>query len=983
MKPLKLEFTAFGPYAKTTTIDFQQLTNSNMFVITGPTGSGKTTIFDAISFALYGTASGSERQAEMFRSDFADTGIETSVDFEFEVRSRIYKITRKPSQFRPKLRGEGLRKIDASVTLIEGDNVYTAHAEVSDKVEQILGLTKEQFKQIVLLPQGEFKKLLVSDSRSKEEIFRKIFNTAHIKRVQEQMRVETASLKRKIEDAELQIETILTNYSKIHNSNDIKRFKQNVDINQQDLTNYVLQLNEQLVATTKLIEAEQDFKKMEAEHQALTQHLINLNNQSEKYQSYEQFISNLKVVIEYQNNINLRDKLSKMQAQTSQELETYKSKLENLDLKSVEEQYLIAKQQYSTIDQLRTTQTRFEQQLDQIRLERNTINQINTYKLELESYQRSLTEAESSYHQLVTNVEQVKANLDKLEGVTSERSKLEQQLIKLEKLIAIQTEVNQLTAQIKSAAIEAESLNQDHQQQISTLTKLRTAYFSAQAGSLAQNLQSGEPCPVCGSLEHPSPANLNLELVTIEQIEEQEQTVEAANHKLSTVINQTRTDQVLIDKLISEYQLEDRDYQQESKQISAKISTLAEVIEQLTANSNLEAAQVKLEQNKEQVANIKSELKRLDFSISNLVEQLSLSPQQLANEETLQTDLNAIKQQIIQTENNYNQQLTAYNQQCRQHDIYKNKIELLTTKHREDGIQLTTTAELITTLEAKQQTKLLLEQLQMLDSETEIRASLDEYKRSLEVTNSKLTDLTKKISQHQPIDLEQTVNDQQVITDKLAVYQQLLEDYKVLSSRLLDDLTTLQAIERRNKTDLERYQVIADVSDIANGKTISKISFERYMLAIYFKQIIERANIYFKTMTNNRFELEYKEPRGGRAAQGLDLNIIDNYTTKVRDIKSLSGGESFKAALAMALGLSDIVQMNSGGVQIDTIFIDEGFGSLDIDSLNSAIDTLIQIESEGRMVGIISHVEELKNQISNKIEIIPSSSGSKLITHFG
>lgn len=982
MKPLKLEFTAFGPYATTQKIDFTNLKNSNMFVITGPTGSGKTTVFDAISFALYGSASGSDRDADMFRSDFASDSIETSVNFEFEIRGIKYIINRKPRQYRPKLRGQGLRKIESAVTLTCPDQVYSAQAEVSDKIEQILGLSRDQFKQIVLLPQGEFKKLLISDSRSKEEIFRKIFNTANIKRVQEQMRTETAALKRKVEDAELQIETILASYSNISNSRGLQRFKSNVNINRQDLSIVVTQLNEKASEIQKTIEAEQLHQQMQVELKHLKQDKIKLEAESDRYQLYNDFIVNLKDVIAFQNITTSQVKLHDTELQTTNDLQQFEVKLAEVKQSSIESEFKQAKAKYQQLDTIRKSQAVLEQQLGLIKSEQQNLNQISDYQQQIvEKQQRLVVESENN-QQLQAKLTIIQQNLVTIENYQAELEQLNLELQTVDKLITVKTELDQINNQLNANTKAAEQLNNKHQLEVTRLIELRKNYISAQAGSLAQALTANQPCPVCGSLEHPNPATLGSQDVTEQQIQSQEQIVSDANKQLSEILSKINVDTALVTKLKVEYSIDDRDYQQQKQLIINKITKLTTTISELQATSHLQQAEQQLEANQQQITSLNSQLAALQLTIENLNQQLSLSASELAAESSLNQQLETTKATINQISSNYEKVSTDFNNQLRNIDLYQTNIKLLNQKITETKLQMADNSVLLTALEHKHGHQLLVQYLEMLKQESQIRNQLDNYKRKVELTNQKISELTQAVENHISVDLAKIKAESQLIAEKLNKYSSLEDQYKLLNSKLESELENLLKIEQRSQASLKRYKIIADVSDIANGKTVSKISFERYMLSIYFKQIIERANIYFKTMTNNRFELEYKQPQGGRAAQGLDLNIIDNYTSKVRDVKSLSGGESFKAALAMALGLSDIVQMNSGGVQIDTIFIDEGFGSLDIDSLNTAIDTLIQIESEGRMVGIISHVEELKNQISNKIEVNPSPSGSQLTAYF-
>lgn len=982
MKPINLKFTAFGPYPTTQTVDFNTLQNSNMFVIAGPTGSGKTTIFDAISFALYGSASGSERASDMFRSDFADDGDETSVEFTFEVRGEQYTIIRKPAQYRPKLRGSGFRKIEAAVTLTTPSDVYTNVSEVSSKIEELLGLSKDQFKQIVLLPQGEFKKLLVSDSRSKEEIFRKIFNTANIKRVQEQMRMETAELKRKIEDAELQIATILSNYPKIVTSSRLKLFQTNVTSNSQALSTKVETLSAELNQVNKLIEADREQRRIEKSLIEYQQKLAELEAKSEHYQLASDFLSNLQPTLEYQQASQQLQALKSELTNAQTELAELNTKLQTLNASQTEAEYNRAKAEFDNLEVLRSKKRTLEQTLTVIADQKAKLQTIEQYRTQANEKLTMRDQQVDLQTSLTKRLMAAKDAILKLEALTREYQSLEQVVQTLTNNVRVTTEIGQIEHKLEQLLLRANDLNIDYKSKSEQLISLRTSYFSAQAGNLAQTLVHNQPCPVCGSLEHPSPAILTDNQVTLEAIDDQEQIVNQTLAKLQVKTSEIDVNKALIAKLKSEYQLEDIDYKQQLDTVSTQLETLDSEIKKLDSQSQVTKLEEELRASALVIAELTSEINSYQLMSEKLEEQVTMEASELASAHKLQQDLEQIDERIEQTTADYNRLSQLLNQETRTRDNLVTMIKLLEESKIKNGELQAIAETTIEKLTSEYSAQTLIKYQQMLAREQAIRTDFEEYRQNLQLTEQKIIEFTELRANYQSVDLQSLESEFAQLRSALKQYSSLWDDYKVLSSKISDDLKALVKIESKSSRDIERYQLIADVSDIANGKTISKISFERYMLAIYFKQIISRANIYFKTMSNNRFELEYKQPHGGRSAQGLDLNIIDNYTSKVRDVKSLSGGESFKAALAMALGLSDIVQMNSGGVQIDTIFIDEGFGSLDSDSLNTAIDTLIQIEREGRMVGIISHVEELKNQINNKIEITPSPSGSSLVVNF-
>lgn len=953
-----------------------------MFVITGPTGSGKTTIFDAISFALYGSASGSDRKAEMFRSDFAENDVVTYVEFEFKVREKSYLIKRTPAQYRPKLRGEGLRKIESSVTLTTADGVYTAQAEVSNKIESILGLTKEQFKQIVLLPQGEFKKLLMSDSKSKEEIFRKIFNTANIKQIQEKMRVESNELQRKIEDSILQINTVLKKYNNVNASIGLHRLRSNVQTNLHAVNTHLLKIEEQQQTITSQIDRDLEMKatqKLLAEYQVKLQ---DFNQQRDQYNLANDFLNNIKPTIEYANYQRELSNLKVTLQQNNDDLEQFKQKLHTNANSTIESQYQQAKVEYNNLEQKHQLKIELEKKLMTINEQLKKKQELDNYLNKLAKSKQQVTKLEVTLKELVLEHEQITEQLKILEQLKLEKQTLEASQLQLEKVVAIQTDIANLNIELDENYEFARELNQKLLQANEHLTALRESYFNSQAGIIAETLTANQPCPVCGSIDHPQPAVASSTQIKREHITEQELIVTKLNNQLSTLTSQIEVSKALVTKLTAEYQIEDINYSQNLIDSQRELTLVSMQIENIQNNNSIDECDIKIKHCQEQIAVLQGDIKGYQFAIDKLTIDLADDVHFEVSKLEIEFEINELNRQIQDITVKHNKLLQSYNEQIRENDNLLTNIQILQATIIENEKKSIKTGDKLSQLIAKHQEESLKLYSTMLEDEQKIRTDLDNRKRNEQLITQKINELQATISNYQPIDLNSFEQQLNKLNLEYQLYNSILEEYKVLDATIKSDVEQLTSIELKNEKNIKRYQLIADVSDIANGKTISKISFERYMLSIYFKQIITRANLYFKTMTNNRFLLEYKEPHGGRASQGLDLNIIDNYTSKVRDVKTLSGGESFKASLAMALGLSDIVQMNSGGVQIDTIFIDEGFGSLDSESLNTAIDTLIEIETEGRIVGIISHVEELKTQISNKIEIIPNQNGSEIKVSF-
>lgn len=984
MKPLQLKFSAFGSYPESNAIDFTKMINSKMFIISGMTGSGKTTVFDAMTFALYGSASGSMRSSEMFRSDFASDDTFTEVTFNFQIGDKEYSITRSPSQYRPKKRGDGYTKSEAVVCLQYDDKVLTNHLEVAKYIEQIIGLNRDQFKQIVLLPQGEFKKLLTSDSKSKEEIFRKIFNTAHIKSLQESMRIEANQLQRLIEDSSLKIETILSGYNNITTTNQVRNFKLATKQNVNELTSYInslktdtKQLNkklaDELIYKQQLIDLEENINKL---------HL--LEQDKPEFDEYRQFLNSYKQILEYKQAKTAINK-SEQALDDNRNLVIAKKTEAEANLASIsdlEQQLNTLTVDYNNLDSKRN-------ELNDIKLELAEITKTESILLKIEGYNLSIKQLET----LLNNNTQMLTTSEQLLKRDLENEKLIDQLDK--QLINLNTdldknktklEANAQIEKLKKALVKSQlkysQLNIQLNEANNLLATYRKQYLDNQVGEIAKTLVADTPCPVCGSTTHPSPSPITNSNVTSELIESQEQVVQNLNGDVNKVLNQTETNSALIKQITEQNGLEEIDYNQLSKNITINIQNIEEQIKELATDCNVEKRSNAVEQMKNLINDNQSELKSLQVLLEESKEQVVST--NVDNEHKIELNDKSMKlvKHIKQIETDYVKFKDDHNKLLQQKISIEKDIESINENIIKEQEAITESTNVINKITSEFSENALIRYLELLTNEQEVRSKLTKYDNTISVTKSKIAELQVVKDTHVEVDCTNLEVSLQEKEKALSCYTELYDTFNATLIRLETDEKTLNDIERKNKSTLDRYNIVSTVSDIANGKTVSKISFERYMLSIFFKQIISRANIYFQTMTNNRFLLEYKKPKGGRTVQGLDLDIIDSYTTKIRDVKSLSGGESFKAALALALGLSDIVQMNSGGIKIETIFIDEGFGSLDSDSLSSAIDTLINIESEGRMVGIISHVEELKNQVSNKILVTTGPSGSKLTTNF-
>ncbi len=980
MRPIKLTFTAFGPYPQTTTIDFTNLKSSNMFVISGPTGSGKTTIFDAIVFALYGGASGSDRSSDMFRSHFAADDILTEVEYTFLLNDEQYKINRTPSQSRPKLRGEGLRTIEGTVALTFNSTIISKHKEVSEYINQLIGLTREQFKQIVLLPQGEFKKLLVSDSKNKEEIFRKIFNTTMINSIQNKMKEDSSNLRQQIENIQLQTEAILSNYQNITTSDKLQMYLNSIKLNYKDVSDYVTKLATEITDSKRQIDIYHHQNNTLKELESIKFELGKLKSKEQEHERNQLFLNNVQTLTNYKS---LKSKKADLKLQTDSlhmDISKLKSELKQLNNNNITSLFEQSKTEYETISELRVELDKCNQTLNKIENERQILKSINNIKLNCEQLQiikqtikQNIIENEQNLVKQITINQQCEASRDKLKTLNDIR----------ESLNIIYKQIMEKNENIT----QSEQLINKIEQTNLTLNDLRKNYLSAQAGTIAKSLKNGERCPVCGSKSHPLIAKVTKSDVTLQQLDEQQKSLDLLTTKLQSINFQIEKNNLLIIehklKISEEDELNDKqayDIQFITNLLNENMQSIDEVESDIRAIKYVDISIFE-----EQITNLNNELSTNNGKIDMLNKQyeelqakLTLSPQVV-------NSYDQISDKSMQITNKINNIYETHNELQKQVNEHTNKLAVYQTELKNKNQLLTSNSAQICSLnEQLNEFDIAFNEqyVSWLDDEQTIRKQYNSYLQQTNLLKNQITILNDQIKEFIVIDISKLEQRVKSLNLTFKSYEQILHIYQKLETTVVNDYQKIKLIEKDVKTLTNKYQVIADISDIINGKTSSKVSFERYMLSLYFKKIIIQANVYFSQMTNNRFALIYKDNTRGNVAKGLDLDIIDNYTTKIRDVKSLSGGESFKAALSIALGLSDIMQMESGGIIVETMFIDEGFGSLDNESLESVIDTLIDIQSEGRLVGLISHVDGLKNQINNKIIVEQTTKGSKLTTKF-
>ena len=927
MKPLKLTMSAFGSYAGKNVIDFtgQQ---QGIFLITGDTGAGKTTIFDAITYALYNQTSGGERNGNMMRSQYAQPETETYVELEFLYRGQTYRVRRNPDYKITKTLKNGKireQKVPHSVELTLPDGtVFPEKKNATDaKIIEILGLTADQFSQIVMIAQGDFLKLLYTKSDERKMIFSKLFRTDIYWKIQENLRRKSMEMDERIQENDRAFEQEKSRIMPLPESEEIP------------LDELVERLRERLKDALK----EQNLRRANVEE---------LNKKITKYEEINKLFVSLEKIRQTGKELEARQAESK---ERRQQIENARKA----------DKVLVAEQQ-----NLRQQQA-VEQSAQAIAKMGETLaddqEMFETLKTQLQEAEAKQKREAADIQKKMLALEQSFPSYEALQNARSE----EQQAKKVWEDLG---KTSEESFHKKEAGIAALKEQQKRQEQIVEQTKknweqtslsasesakhyehMYEAFLKEQAGILAENLSAGCPCPVCGSTVHPDPAKLSDHAVTELEVEQAKKTRAAAEEKRDLAYAAFEAEKTEKQKLAQAVEKEEADFvltqtiakqqRKEAEQNYASLQKTAEQIREKLVYPSLAEAKKQYAAMQKALEAAEQEIAKKRQKVSELAEAMNtLKGQKLAEEENQKT----AKKLAVKTEKEYAKLLE------------KSGFVSEETYH-------------LAILPERSRSKLEREE--------------KEYESQCLRQQSEQKLLEKQVS-------GKTYTDTTELNEQLKIEKQALKEaektYMELHTAYENDRSVLQncAVYLEKGKKLEREdQVIKSLSKTANGRLSgsAKIDFETYIQRQYFKQIIHEANKRLLTMSNHQFILKLKEEAntGRKTNEGLDLSVYSLVTDSERDVKTLSGGESFLAALAMALGLSDIVERSAGAIHPDMMFIDEGFGSLDAQSRQQAIEVLAELAGDSRMVGIISHVTELKEQIDRKLVVSRTDKGSRAV----
>lgn len=1045
MRPIRLEMSAFGPYSGREVIDFSDLNDRNLFLITGPTGSGKTTIFDAISFALYGDTSGSLRTPEGLRSHFAEVDVLTEVQLKFELNGMVYEVVRVPRQDRPKARTEGFteQKPTATLTIEDGDprTVITGVSNVNTRIEEVIGINVEQFKQIMMIPQGEFKKLLTSDSKEREKVLQQLFDTTIYRKVQYELNEQARILGGEIKSKRVERDTLA---SKIKCSEDselselINAEDKSIDI----IIDKTLEQLKEDKASNKVLDEEKSNIHIEIEKHIKNKEIaIKMNDNIKLFEQIQiDYSDNLKLADEMRAKEERLDKADKASRLVVEENNIKQREIELKELINQEEQNLVtikaltdkldlAKTQYNHVNSEEENKIRTELSVH-IQQHEGFKSKVQDITIHEEAVKKISSDLEHLSQQMVKSQEKlntINAEIEskgiKIENLKDSELRLEKLNAKLLNTNSYRTNIVELLgkldgiSKLKQEVSESELALTQHKKLVDVAEEdyktSKIKFFMNQAAILAKELDKDSPCPVCGSLDHPKLAQATADSISQEALDVLEKDLSKLKLKLTKLGNDSSVINERLSNAMSSFEeqldiinetftldatikLDEQKREllvKEKSKINTELDKLNDGMKKLNEDIKLyQSLVIELDKLKLLETSQTKDIKVLEGTISKLKSDLAVHkaslelvlkevPEQLRTMELLSAAIHKLSSKLKESQDKLKQAEENYTKLNNRHIELSSKSELNKTTIENDK-------QMIAKLKLTFEDNILKAKFKSFDNYND--SKLSEYEMNILKKEQESYKLECEKLKNKVIELEEETKGQKFvetesfdirITELKGQREELTSQIGRLTSRIEDNKETIKSIKKINDqigSREDKYKVVGQLSNISNGKNRAMITFERYVLAAFLEDILKAANIRLKQMTQSRYTLHRTEELSRKNKQsGLELEVFDTYTGKSRHVKTLSGGEGFKASLSMALGLSDVVQSYAGGVRLDTMFIDEGFGTLDQESLDSAINCLIDIQKSGRLVGIISHVQELKERIDTRLEITTSNIGSE------
>lgn len=1010
MRPLKLTVSAFGPYAGCQNLDFSELGERSIFLIHGPTGAGKTSILDAICFALYGDSSGAERNGRSMRSHHASLDELTEVTFEFELRGKKYKIRRVPEQERLKKSGTGttIQSSEASIWGIDENQeeklIQSGWAKVTDEVKKIIGFESEQFRQVIMLPQGQFRKLLTADSKERQDILEKIFHTEVYRKIEELLKDMARELRKSIEEKDNKKKWSLekTGCKAVE---ELQEFIKASEERLADISFGLKQKGEKVKLAQEVLNKAKEGNEKLIEQEKWEKEFEKLRRLIPDYNAKREELIDAKKAFTLEETEKLTRQRSKDKLEFEKSLETHIKELNsaveihklcvgrlNEEISKEEEREALRKrlielegfrEKVQTLDSYRKSVLTMNSEVEAARKDKvNIETRLAAIQQELEVKRQKIKEAGEYASKLPifeTDYKNIKAIYDK-------RANLEDLNKKMLKILE----------DYKVALDNNEKAGSKFLKEKENFLLLQGNWYKGQAALLAMKLQENMPCPVCGSLHHPDIAQSEEYIPTDEELKSKAALVdELEGHRDQTkeLLENVRIEKIKlqgsIDGITDELG-ENRDA--DLSTLRARVEIAKKLLNEASKNAdglkNLEAEIKNIEELEKSIGN---DLKKTQETLEQKTQELQTNIGVLKEkEESIPETIRSIERltrEIKLAKDKFNRLMDEFNQAKKNSEESEKKLAQAQTL--KESIEKSLGESIIKYNDEKaafveSMKKAGFEKYQDYEAskrdegfivklEKEIK-SFDENLKSSEDAYDRASKLAEGVVKQ---DLVLLQNDLKVLESEK---EASIKEENSLVEKIKENKKTLNEVinlDNEIKDKEKEYKVLGHISNISNGFNGYGITFQRFVLGALLDDITIAATERLKLMSKGRYHLRRTLDRSRKnAAGGLELEVFDTYTGTERPVTTLSGGESFLASLSLALGLADVVQSYSGGISLDTIFIDEGFGTLDPESLDFAMKTLIDLQKGGRLVGIISHVPELKERIDARLEVTPADKGS-------
>ncbi|MED3381443.1 exonuclease [Bacillus anthracis] len=1020
MRPIQLIMTAFGPYKQKEVIDFDDLGEHRIFAISGNTGAGKTTIFDAICYVLYGEASGEERSdTSMLRSQFADDNVYTSVELTFQLKGKRYEIKRQlghKKQGNKTITGHAVELYE----VIDEEKVPAVDrfhvTDVNKKVEDLIGLSKHQFSQIVMLPQGEFRKLLTSETENKEEILRRIFKTDRYKLMRELLDQKRKQWKDVLQEKQKERELYFRNVFKlpIRDGALLETLVEQEHVN----THQVVEALEQEIAVYKAeveqLQVEQDVQTKQLKDaetrfhaaKSVNEKFIDLQQKNEKYNTLQEN----RTVIEMKETSFKRAEQAKRLLpfeQWHEEAMQNEQKAESLlkqiiaKKENIMSNFELAQEKYEAVknkEPERENAKKLVQRLEELQL---IIASLAEKQLNLQNAEIQIGKLKESMQNLDRQLEE---HTDQKQLMSSELQQLERALEQYVDKVEELTNMREDAKVLKQAYDVWQEKQKFEQEKETAFTKMQEAvrayenmerrWLSEQAGILALHLHDGESCPVCGSTNHPKKATEQSDAIDEKELNDLRDKKNIAeklhvqveekwnfyHHQYEQVIEEVKKRGYQSEELAETYNA----LVQKGKQLATEVNTLkaSEETRKQTA-VKIKSIEEKVDALQKQKHEVETEQHRIEMDCMQLRTSYEHDkkniPENLQTVQAWKVQFDQAMHELKLMEDEWKKVQETYQHWQNEHIRIQAEQESASTQFESAKSKKEETfTRFMKELEQSGFTdQSTYKEAKLSDAEMEmIQKEIQSYYSSLEVLAKQIEELQGELKDKEYMDitaLGEHIKDLEINLDIIKEKRQRAQNAVTYISDLHENI---RRIDEQIHEEEKAFQELVDLYEVMKGDNESRISFERYILIEYLEQIVQIANERLRKLSNGQFYLKRSERVEKRNRQsGLGLDVYDAYTGQTRDVKTLSGGEKFNASLCLALGMADVIQAYEGGISIETMFIDEGFGSLDEESLTKAVDALIDLQKSGRFIGVISHVQELKNAMPAVLEVTKQKDG--------